>query len=230
MPFGDPHNSIAISLVWVIVDRDCIEKVLSVVEKQRSFFNLASLGKGTANSRILSYFGIGQSDKTVLFCIMPSLVAAETMQHLNEKLELSKPGHGIAFCTEVREGCYHKLVQFEAGQNGGETVEQTAMHDLILLVVNRGYTEEVMDVARRAGATGGTVLHARGCGLVGAEKFFGVTIQPEKEVIMMVAGKDVSCGIMGAVAAEAGPGTDASAISFSVPLSGVFGLGENIDE
>ena len=69
-------------------------------------------------------------------------------------------------------------------------------------------------------------MHARGCGLEGAEKFFGVTIQPEKEVILIVATVSDSCGIMAAIAEEAGPDNEAGAISFSMPLTAVKGLGD----
>ena len=111
-------------------------------------------------------------------------------------------------------------------------MEQTAQanqqhtHDLILVILNRGFTEEVMGSAREAGTTGGTVLHARGCGLGGAEKFFGVTIQPEKELIMIVADTANSHDIMAGIANSNGPGTQAAAISFSMPLNDVRGLAD----
>ena len=85
-----------------------------------------------------------------------------------------------------------------------------------------------MDVASEAGATGGTVLHAGGCGFSGAEKFFGVNIQPEKEVIMSLAADDAGCAIMGAIADKVGPGTDASAVSFSITVNRVMGIGLDV--
>lgn len=220
----DAHKDIALSLFCVVCDRDRRERVVEVLEGQKSFFNLGLLGRGTANSKTLSYLGLGETEKAVFFCIMPTAVAREAMDKVDDALVLHKPGHGIAFMTQVHEGCYHKPVQFIGKDDGGETVEQTTKYDLIMAVVNRGYTEEVMDVARRAGARGGTVLHARGCGLSGAEKFFGVTIQPEKELIMIIAPEADSCAIMGSMADEVGPGTDAGAISFSMPASDVRGL------
>lgn len=229
---SEKTKHLALDFVCCVVDRERGEKVLHVLEGKRSFFNLVSLGKGTANSRILNYLGLGQHDKSVFLSIMPADISRQVTAVLNEKLELKKPGHGIAFTARVHEGCYHEPVRFsQYDESGGEEMEQAeriteATHDLIMVVVNRGYTEEVMDGARAAGATGGTVLHARGCGMAGAEKFFGVTIQPEKEIIMIVASVADSCGIMAAIAEKNGPGTDASAVSFSLPLNGVMGLAE----
>ena len=64
------------------------------------------------------------------------------------------------------------------------------MHDLILTIVERGYADDVMDAAKAAGARGGTILHARGTGSKEAEKFFGIIVQPEKELILQAFGED----------------------------------------
>lgn len=223
----DTHKPPELSLLGVVCDREKREKAIAVFEGKKMFFTLMSLGKGTANSRILGYLGLGETEKAVLFSILPTEVALGVMQALDETMDLNRPGHGIAFMATIHEGCYHKLVHLPTGKEG-DTMKATSNTDLIMVILNRGYTEEVMEVARAAGATGGTVLHARGCGLSGAEKFFGVTIQPEKEVLMIVAADDVSCGIMEAIAEKAGPGTDSSAVSFSMPVTGVKGIGLDV--
>lgn len=220
-----PHSELALSLLCTVCDREKAERVSKLLEGHKSYFNLASLGTGTANSKILNYLGLGNAEKVTFFSFMPAAVAAALLETLDGALDLARPGHGIAFISPIHEGCYHKPVTFTYPK-GGDFLEQTknAAYDLIMVVLNRGYTEEVMDEARAAGATGGTVLHARGVGLAGAEKFFGVTIQPEKEVLMILASDSDSCGIMAAIAEKVGPGSDANAISFSVPVSAVRGL------
>lgn len=225
----EAHGAVDLSLFCVVCDRDRRDKVLAVLEGHKSFFNLGLLGKGTANSKMLGYLGLGETEKAVFFSIMPTHVAMEAMAEMDDSLVLGKAGHGIAFTSKIREGCYHKPVQLSGENDGGEKVDKTASeHELIMAVMNRGYTEEVMDVARRAGARGGTVLHARGCGLEGAEKFFGITIQPEKEIILMITPAESSCGIMSAMADEVGPGTDAGAVSFALPVTAVRGLSQNV--
>lgn len=217
-----------ISLLGIIIDREKQEKMMEHLQGKRMFFSLVSLGRGTANSRILGYFGLGQTEKAVMFTIMPTPIAHTVLEKMNDKLEFSKPGHGVAFLAPLYEGCYHRLVQLREHDNGGNKMNGEAKNDVIMVVLNRGYTEEVMDAARSAGATGGTVLHARGCGLEGAEKFFGVTIQPEKEMILILADAAQSCGIMQAIADVHGPGTDAGAVSFSMPASHAMGIGNDM--
>ncbi|MGD9560244.1 MAG: hypothetical protein AB7V55_06545 [Oscillospiraceae bacterium] len=222
-------KNIQLNLLGLVCDRDKREKVVDLLQRHHSFFNLSVPGKGTANSRILGYLGLGETEKSVFFCVMPAPMAHRMLNELDQLFDFKKPGHGVAYLTSIHEGCYHRPVHLAGEENdGGETVEQQSLHDLIMVILSRGYTEEVMDVARRAGATGGTVLHARGCGLAGAEKFFGVTIQPEKEMLMILAKRDISCAIMGAIADETGPGTDANAISFSMAVNDVRGIGRDV--
>lgn len=221
-----------VSLLGIICDREKLQKLLAQMEGKKVFFSLALLGKGTATSRMLNYLGIGHTEKAMLLSFLPTEVARVAITRLDEELEFKKPGHGVAFMAPIHEGCYHKIVHLDAADKEGEAqkMNNATTHDVIMVVLNRGYTEEVMDAARGAGATGGTVLHARGCGLAGAEKFFGVTIQPEKEVIMVLATVETSCGIMQAIADVHGPGTDANAVSFSMPASHVKGIDSDVPE
>ena len=97
-------------------------------------------------------------------------------------------------------------------------------HELIIVVLNQGYTDEVMNAARAAGAGGGTVLHAKGTGAEYARKFLGVSLASEKECILIVSETGNRSAIMEAIAREAGPSTPAGAITFSLPVSSVAGL------
>jgi len=220
----EKHSHLAISLLYVICDRDKQERVEAILEKSETFFNLVTYGKGTANSRILDYFGLGETEKAIFFIALTADTGQKIAEILDAKLQLSKPGHGILFTTNVLQGCYYKPVEFINHADGGITMQQDSPHNLIIVVLNRGYGEDVMDVARASGATGGTVLHARSCGTAGMEKFFGVTIAPEKEILMILVQDTNTRGIMSDIAEKAGPSTDAGAISFSLPVSGVKGI------
>ena len=97
-------------------------------------------------------------------------------------------------------------------------------HELIIAVLNEGYSDAVMDAARTAGAVGGTVLHARGTGTKQAEKFFGVSLAEEKDILYIVASAHQKAAIMTAINKTTGAGTKAGAICFSLPVSQVIGL------
>ena len=87
-----------------------------------------------------------------------------------------------------------------------------------------------MDAARSAGAGGGTVLHAKGTGRSRAASFFGDSLADEKDVVYIVAYADQKADIMRAIQEQAGPGTKAGAICFSLPISAVAGLRERDTE
>ena len=94
-----------------------------------------------------------------------------------------------------------------------------------MIVANEGRTDQVMNAARAAGATGGTVLHGKGTGSQNPKKFYNVSIASEKEVILMVAQNDRKAAIMQSVLHHAGPDSKAGAILSSLPVSEVAGFG-----
>ena len=98
-------------------------------------------------------------------------------------------------------------------------------YELILAIANEGRTDMVMNAARSAGATGGTVLHGKGTGREEEAKFYNVSIAQEKEVIMIVARTEQKSAIMQAILRKAGPDSEAGTIVFSLPVSEVAGFG-----
>ena len=100
----------------------------------------------------------------------------------------------------------------------------TNNHEVIFAIVNSGFAQEAMDVAREQGARGGTILNARGVAREDAAAFFGITIHAEKEILMMVVEKDIRDGILNALYKQMGMGKPAQGIVFSLPVSDVAGL------
>ncbi|MGI6004963.1 MAG: P-II family nitrogen regulator [Christensenellales bacterium] len=95
--------------------------------------------------------------------------------------------------------------------------------DLIVTIVNRGFSDQVMEAAKEAGAHGGTVVLARGTGLEDAEKFFGISITPEKELVLILVREEKRTPVMQAIGHEAGLMTEAGGICFSLPVDEVVG-------
>ena len=100
----------------------------------------------------------------------------------------------------------------------------TNNHEVIFVIVNQGFAEEAMDVARELGVRGGTILNARGVAREKDAAFFGITIQQEKEILMMVVEKDIKDDVLNALYQEMGMAKKAQGIAFSLPVSDVAGL------
>lgn len=96
---------------------------------------------------------------------------------------------------------------------------------LIVAVANEGRTDTVMNTARAAGAAGGTVIHGKGTASEEAAHFFNISIASEKEMIFIVSKKEQKTQIMRSVLEKAGPGTEAGAVLFSLPVTSVEGFG-----
>ena len=99
-------------------------------------------------------------------------------------------------------------------------------HEVIFCIVNEGFSEQVMEAARRAGARGGTVLRARGTANVEAEKVFGISISPQKEIVMILVQAELRNDILHALYASCGLDTPGHGIAFALPVDNVVGIKE----
>ena len=97
-------------------------------------------------------------------------------------------------------------------------------YDLIVTIVNRGFADDVMRAAKKAGAFGGTVLNARGTAAQSEKKFFGTVIEPEKEMVLILTEHEKRTVIMEAIAENAGLQKDGMGICFSLPVDAVRGV------
>ena len=101
---------------------------------------------------------------------------------------------------------------------------KTNNHEVIFAIVDSGFAEEVMDLAREEGARGGTIINARGVAREEAAAFFGITLHAEKEILMMVVEKEIRDNVLNALYKQMGMGKKAQGIAFSLPVSDVAGL------
>ena len=106
---------------------------------------------------------------------------------------------------------------------------KTENHEVIFAIVNSGFADDVMEVAKEQGARGGTILNARGVAKEEAAAFFGITLHAEKEILMMVVEKDIRDKVLNAIYREMGMAKAAQGIAFSLPVSDVAGLAQKIE-
>lgn len=106
---------------------------------------------------------------------------------------------------------------------------KTDNHEVVFAIVNAGFAEEVMDVAKEHGARGGTIINARGVAREEAAAFFGITLHAEKEILMMVVEKKIRDAVLNAIYKEMGMAKKAKGIAFSLPVSDVAGLAAKVE-
>lgn len=222
-----------IKLLITIMDRGKGVRAVDLYRASNLHFNYICLGTGTANSEILDYFGLSETKKDVVLTLIPAARVQDVMCKAGERFHITHPGMGILFTVPLSgiSGQVPKILckpeyMLPEQQDGGREVEASVQYDLILSVVNNGHTDEVMEAARSAGAGGGTVIHARRAGFEDVENLLGFTIQPEKEIVVILTPRDKKQAIMQAINKAAGLTTESRGTLFSLPVDEIMGLRE----
>jgi hypothetical protein len=216
-----------------IIDWTKAKIITTIFEEANVRFHFICKGRGTANSEILDVLGIGSTEKAVVFCLDQDIMVPVLLKAVSRKLGLHNPGAGIAFTIplsginnpilKVFKESVHKNLQDNL-EKDVEKMSTETKFDLIIIVVNQGYSDELMTVARAAGAGGGTVINARGLAHKGPVKFFGISVQDEKEIITILTTREKKTPIMQAVSQVYGIASEAKGIVFSLPADNITGL------
>ncbi len=215
-------------LMTTIVDRKIAPKYIELYKENDLNVMFLSLGFGTAANEILDYLGLDTTEKAVAVSVLEEHSWIEIKKQLEKKLKIDAPGGGIAFIVPLSSIGGKKTLQFllesQDYQKQEESTLKNTTHELIIVIAQQGYTNLIMDAAREAGAHGGTVIHAKGTGMEAAEKFMGVSLAAEKEIIYIVTKTEQKNDIMQAIMKNAGLESKAKAITFSLPVTDTAGL------
>ncbi len=218
------------TLYWMvtIIDRNQSRKFLSFYRNYGISVVLSTLGHGTAASNVLNYFSLEATQKAVLCAVVTDTVWNAVKKGLETIMQIDIPGTGVAFVVPVSSVGGKRQLQFITSgmpfTKGEESVLKDTKYELLVVITNQGYTETIMEAARRGKAAGGTMIHAKGTGMEGAEKFLGVSLAAEKELIFIVVRREQKNEVMSAIMEDAGIETRAGAIVFSVPVTSTAGL------
>ena len=215
-----------LNFVITILDRDRRGMMEELYKSLGLKVALTMLGRGTATAEHLLLNGLSTTEKAVMSTLADGSTTKQLMLAAKLKMFIDIPGNGIMMSVPVKSVGGGSTLAYLT-DNKPLDKQKPSMdfaYELIYVVLNEGYSDEVMAAARPAGATGGTVIAAKGTGIVQAEKFLGISLAEEKEVILIVARVQNKANIMKAIMEKAGINTKAGAICFSLPVSSVAGL------
>lgn len=215
-PKGTP-----LCLMGTIVERGKGQKVAKAYEKYGVALNYRISGDGTASSDLLDILGIGTAERDLLV----SPVRRETAERLVEQIHREGIGvraQGILFVMPLTavSAKVAALVTALAPEAEEEemAMEKHIRQSLILIAVNQGCTDEVMNTARLAGARGGTVIRSHTLRSEGQEAFGGPTFAGEREILAIVASQSERNAIMEKVDAVHGGEAEARAVLYALPI------------
>ncbi len=188
--------------------------------------------EGTASSEIMDTLGLGSIDKGLLVSMVPKSFGNKMLELLHSQLRLDSVNSGIAF-TMPLTGASNIMLRImnatgeksELPDNGkGENTMTEKKYALIAAIVDRGCGSDVMDAAREAGAGGGTIIHSRGIETDEATGFWGLSLQEEKQIVLILAKHESKVKIMSAISEKCGMNTKAKGIVVSLPIDSVMGI------
>lgn len=220
-----------IKLMVTIVDHGKGEKVAEICRGQHLYYHILCFGMGTANSEMLDYLGLGKTEKDFVVTMGPRDRLPAAVRQVSQQLQMHKPGRGIVFTVPL-SGISSLFSQLLLREEEKELEQNTTKpeggcglkYELVVAIVNRGYTDKIMSAARSVGAMGGTIIDARGVGYEEAEKLLGVSIKAEKSIVCILCGRKEKHTIMEAINAGAGIKSEARGILLSVPVDDMMGL------
>ena len=166
------------SLMMAIVNEGQAERFMSIARKAGAGGGTVIPARGTASGKILNFLGLGDKSREMVLVVTDSDTAGKIVD------DVRSDGHMKGVVAMLRSDGEEKMA---------------SKWKMITIIVSTGYSDDIMDAARKAGATGGTVTHARGTGTEEDIKFMGVDIVPEKEMIMILCESERTQQIMDAV-------------------------------
>ena len=181
---------------------------------------------GTVHKRTLDLLGIERSEKTMLVTVTDGDSLKRLTRGLTAEMQIDLPDRGVAMAVPLASiGGAHTLEYLTGEQidQEKETENMHSDHELIVAIYQKGYTDMVMDAAREAGAGGGTTIRAKGTS-AGAQKFFGLSLAEEKEMLFIVTQTEKKKDIMKAIMQKAGTDSEAHSLVFSLPVTDTAGF------
>ena len=218
-------------LLITIIKRSDIKEYHDFFEKNSISVIYDTLGNGTAHEKTLALFGIEKNEKAVLLSLVTYPTLKKVLRGLALEMKIDLPDRGIAVAVPLASmGGAKALEYFSAGQEIDETEaslneeeKMQTVQELIVAIYQKGYTDMVMDAAREAGAGGGTTIRAKGTS-AGAQKFFGLSLAEEKEMLFIVTQTEKKKDIMKAIMQKAGTDSEAHSLVFSLPVTDTAGF------
>jgi nitrogen regulatory protein PII len=180
------------------------------------------MGRGTVSNKLLELLDLNDSRKEIVLMGVEKELAGEVAQALVKEMHLSKPNHGIAFSVPLSH--FFGFKHYEFGKEGKQEEMASAVYTAIFTVVDKGLAEDVVEAGKKAGARGGTIINARGSGIHDASVVFAMEIEPEKEMVMILAKTELNHKIVASIREKLHIDEPNHGIIFIVPVSVAYGL------
>lgn len=218
------NNQISLNndLLMVIVNFGKGSKIMKIAKDSGIKGGTIVLGRGTANSHILKMLKITDIRKEIVLMATPEELTPKIVSDLHDKFDFDKPNHGIAFTMSLANLCGHPNSKYI--NNKESKGNEQSMHTAIFVIVNKGSADDVVDAAVAVGARGATIINGRGTGIHEQKILFAFPVEPEKEIVLIIAQSSLADVIVEKIRNDFHIDTPGMGILFTMNLKETYGL------
>lgn len=219
-------NSTPYELLISVVRRGGGDRAAEILREAGARGSTIIFGRGTAQNKFLRILGLADTAKELVFTLSPAAEIPALIRALRASPDLCKRVPGIGFTVTAQ--AFFRAGAALTGQSQepeDNDLEDSMPRELICVIVNSGYADDIMAAAREAGAPGGTIINARGTSTAKDTAFFGIDIVPEKEMLLILTKKEFAPPIVAAVRSCPCLSEPGVGIVFTLPAKDFFPIG-----
>ncbi len=217
-----------IRMLVAITERGAGQELTRWMRARGVGYQMRCHGQGTAPSEVMDLLGLGSSEKDIVVSLGRESAVEQIVREYVDNMRTARRGKGLMML--LSPNAVGRLIaailsmnpSAEAEREGDTVMQNEHRHSLILIAVNQGYSDPVMQTARRAGATGGTIVRAHLSGSGDSASLFGVPLQTEREIVAILAPDSIREQLMNDVNREHGLRTAAQGVICSLPVDRAF--------
>ncbi len=221
-------NTNRIMLLFSIVERGKGKQLMQALSAWQISMHFQSIGFGTAPSEMMDIFGLGTKDKDIIYSFAPEAQVRRLTADFSENFSNGTQYGGLLIVmplSAINRLAAEILTHDQAAENergAEESMKNEHKHNLILINVNHGYADQVMQVAKKAGATGGTIVRGRLAESDGIRELAQMSIEDEREIIFILAPEAAGRQIMADVNQSFGLRTEAAGMICALPIETAY--------
>ena len=209
-------------LICCIVNYGQGSKVLKVAKHNGIRGGTLFIGSGTVRNRLLALLDLDDVKKELVFMVAPREAAQNAAKAINKEMSFRKPNRGVVFTLPMKEFIGSAGNEYDNDKES-KAVAGT-MYNAIFTIVDRGRGGDVVEAAKEAGSRGATIIHARGSGIHETDMLFAMQIEPEKDMVMILAKEDVYEGILASIREKLHIDEPGKGIIFTMGVNEAYGL------
>lgn len=208
-------------LVCIIVNNGLGTKICHRAKELGVLGGTIAMGMGTSTGKFLDLLTLRDVRKEIVFMVANKDVAEKALDTIHKEHDFDKINHGIAFTTTVMGAVGSRWYkELKMDDEEGDDI----MHHVITVIVERGKGEDAVEAATKVGSNGGTIINARGAGVHETQRLFGMDVEPEKEIVLIISEKTKTDAIINAVRERLDMGKPARGIIYVQNVNKVYGF------